>query len=142
MLADPLVATLNLPTETLEDEGKTYVTRYTPHGIVGAISPWNFLLILSTGKTSLALVTGNCIIAKPFLFTPYTALNSARLLWASSLLVSSKVLGGDDKLGPWVRRAILLSLSVIRQNADLLSLPDDRSSRHSKDLLHQLNYNR
>ena len=44
-----------------------------PLGIVGTISPWNLPLYLFTWKIAPALVTGNCVIAKPSELTPYTA---------------------------------------------------------------------
>ena len=44
-----------------------------PIGVVGCISPWNLPLYLFTWKIAPALVTGNCVIAKPSELTPYTA---------------------------------------------------------------------
>ncbi len=45
-----------------------------PLGVVGAIGPWNFPLLLCAIKAISALVTGNCVIVKPSPFTPYTLL--------------------------------------------------------------------
>ncbi len=44
-----------------------------PLGVVGTISPWNLPLYLFTWKIAPALVSGNCVIAKPSEVTPYTA---------------------------------------------------------------------
>lgn len=44
-----------------------------PLGIVACISPWNLPLYLLTWKIAPALVTGNCVIAKPSEITPVTA---------------------------------------------------------------------
>ena len=44
-----------------------------PLGIVATISPWNLPLYLFTWKIAPALVSGNCVIAKPSEITPYTA---------------------------------------------------------------------
>jgi len=44
-----------------------------PLGIVGTISPWNLPLYLFTWKIAPALVSGNCVIAKPSELTPYTS---------------------------------------------------------------------
>merc|ERR1712072_725512 len=41
---------LEIPEERSEDEEKVMTTRYTPLGVVGAICPWNFPIILSLGK--------------------------------------------------------------------------------------------
>ncbi|MFN6086606.1 MAG: aldehyde dehydrogenase family protein, partial [Fluviicola sp.] len=56
----------------MEGEGINYTTR-KPIGIVGCISPWNLPLYLFSWKIAPALVTGNCVIAKPSEITPYTA---------------------------------------------------------------------
>ena len=50
----------------------SYILRQ-PLGIVGTISPWNLPLYLFTWKIAPALVSGNCVIAKPSEITPYTA---------------------------------------------------------------------
>jgi acyl-CoA reductase-like NAD-dependent aldehyde dehydrogenase len=47
------------------------VATHVPLGVVAAICPWNFPLILSNVKVVCALVTGNCVIVKPSPFTPY-----------------------------------------------------------------------
>ncbi len=44
-----------------------------PVGIVGCISPWNLPLYLFSWKIAPALAAGNCVVAKPSEFTPYTA---------------------------------------------------------------------
>src|SRR5690606_2533068 len=36
-----------------------------PRGTVLCISPWNFPLAIFTGQVIAALITGNCVIAKP-----------------------------------------------------------------------------
>lgn len=62
------MADIQLPEDVVEDnETRTIITRYTPLGVVGAIIPWNFPLLLATGKIAPALLTGNVIIVKPSL---------------------------------------------------------------------------
>lgn len=56
----------------IEGEAVNYTLR-SPVGIVGAISPWNLPLYLFTWKIAPALITGNCVIAKPSEITPMTA---------------------------------------------------------------------
>src|SRR4029077_21211925 len=48
--------------------------RYTPIGVVGAITPWNLPVIISFMKTLPALLVGNTVILKPSPFTPLTVL--------------------------------------------------------------------
>lgn len=62
-------------TEAHESVGRNTMN-YTirkPLGVVGCISPWNLPLYLFTWKIAPALVTGNCVVAKPSEVTPMTA---------------------------------------------------------------------
>lgn len=60
------MADIKLPEDLIEEnEHRTVITRYTPIGVVAAIIPWNFPLLLATGKIAPALLTGNVIIVKP-----------------------------------------------------------------------------
>lgn len=91
---------LDIPEEREEDDEKVMVTRYTPLGVVGAICPWNFPIILSLGKVIPALLTGNTVIIKPSPYTPYTTLKAVELaqdIFAPGVI---QAVGGDDKLGP------------------------------------------
>ncbi len=56
----------------MEGEAVNY-TLHSPIGIIGAISPWNLPLYLFTWKIAPALITGNCVVAKPSEITPMTA---------------------------------------------------------------------
>ncbi|MCC5792997.1 MAG: bifunctional proline dehydrogenase/L-glutamate gamma-semialdehyde dehydrogenase PutA [Legionellaceae bacterium] len=51
-----------------------------PRGIVLCISPWNFPLAIFTGQIIAALVTGNCVIAKPAEQTPLIAAKAVALM--------------------------------------------------------------
>ncbi|WP_326585144.1 aldehyde dehydrogenase family protein [Streptomyces sp. NBC_00481] len=55
-------------------------TRREPIGVVGAITPFNFPLILSTSKFAPALAAGNTIVHKPADETPLSALLMAEIL--------------------------------------------------------------
>lgn len=60
------MAGISLPEEVIEDtEKRTIITRYLPVGVVAAIIPWNFPLLLATGKIAPALLAGDVVIAKP-----------------------------------------------------------------------------
>ena len=50
-----------------------------PLGVVGAIVPWNFPLLLASWKIAPALAMGNTVIVKPATNTPLTALKLAEL---------------------------------------------------------------
>ncbi len=51
-----------------------------PRGTILSISPWNFPLAIFTGQVVAALVTGNCVIAKPAEQTPLIAHFAIELL--------------------------------------------------------------
>ncbi len=50
-----------------------------PLGVVGAIVPWNFPLLLAVWKLGPALATGNTVVLKPASETPLSALKLAQL---------------------------------------------------------------
>jgi len=55
------------------------VATHVPLGVVAAICPWNFPLILSNIKVVSSLITGNCVIIKPSPFTPYAVMKWVEL---------------------------------------------------------------
>ncbi|TDB87553.1 aldehyde dehydrogenase [Actinomadura sp. 7K534] len=66
--------------ETLPmDSGHHAYTRYEPAGVVAAIAPWNFPLMLETWKVAPALAWGNTVVLKPAEQTPASATLLARL---------------------------------------------------------------
>ncbi|KAL5364962.1 Aldehyde/histidinol dehydrogenase [Aspergillus floccosus] len=91
---------LRIPEERIEDDSRIIITRHVPVGVVAAICPWNFPLVLSVGKILPALLTGCSIIVKPSPFTPYSALKMVEL--AQSVFPADVVqaIGGADSIGP------------------------------------------
>ena len=68
-------ATLDLSMKVLEDSGKRKVELHRrPLGVVGAIVPWNYPLLLLACKMPPALLAGNTIVIKPAPTTPLSAL--------------------------------------------------------------------
>jgi acyl-CoA reductase-like NAD-dependent aldehyde dehydrogenase len=68
-------ATLDLPNKILkEDATQRIVRQYTPLGVVAAIVPWNFPMLLLAIKVAPALLAGNTLVAKPAPTTPLTTL--------------------------------------------------------------------
>jgi acyl-CoA reductase-like NAD-dependent aldehyde dehydrogenase len=55
-------------------------TRREPIGVVAAITPFNFPLVLSSTKIAAALAAGNTVVHKPAEETPLTALRLAEVL--------------------------------------------------------------
>ena len=69
------IAALDLPVEVLrEGNGSRIVRRHGPLGVIAAITPWNFPVILLATKLAPALLAGNTLVAKPAPTTPLTSL--------------------------------------------------------------------
>lgn len=97
------VASQRLPDEVIEDsDDRRVVTRFTPVGVVGAIVPWNFPILLAIWKIAPALMSGCTMILKP---SPYTPLCDLKLVELAQEAfppgVINAVSGGDD-LGIWM----------------------------------------
>src|SRR5205807_9467207 len=54
-------------------EGKRHLVLKSPIGVVAAISPWNFPLVLAVRKVAPALAAGCTVILKPASKTPLCA---------------------------------------------------------------------
>jgi acyl-CoA reductase-like NAD-dependent aldehyde dehydrogenase len=92
-----------LPVEVhLDTPARRIETRHVPIGVVAAIAPWNFPLILAFGKVASALLTGNSVVLKPSPFTPLTTLKIGELI--GDLLPPGvlNIVSGGDRLGPWI----------------------------------------
>ncbi|QAY59336.1 aldehyde dehydrogenase [Microbacterium protaetiae] len=64
-----------------ETTGDTHAyVKKEPFGVVAAITPFNFPLILSSSKIAPALIAGNAIVHKPASTTPLSALLMAEIL--------------------------------------------------------------
>lgn len=90
-----------IPVEVTEDsEDRRVEVRRTPIGVVGALAPWNFPVILAMLKAAPALVAGNTVVLKPSPFTPLTTLRIGEL--ARGILPAGvfNVISGGDALGP------------------------------------------
>ena len=74
-------ASLDLPVKLIEDsDGRKVEAHRGPLGVVGAIVPWNFPLILLAFKLPPALIAGNTIVIKPAPTTPLSTLRVAELI--------------------------------------------------------------
>ena len=68
-------ASLDLPEKILKDDAESkIILQHAPLGVVAAITPWNFPLILLSIKVGPGLVAGNTMICKPAPTTPLTTL--------------------------------------------------------------------
>lgn len=67
------------------DTGHHVYSRFEPAGVVAAIAPWNFPLMLETWKVAPALAWGNTVVLKPAEDTPASATLLARLALESGM---------------------------------------------------------
>lgn len=65
--------------------GKRHLIMKTPMGVVAAISPWNFPLVLAVRKIAPALAAGNTVILKPASATPVCSILFAECVAAAKL---------------------------------------------------------
>lgn len=84
----------------ISDASTLCYTRVEPVGVVGAITPWNYPLLIIAGKVSAALAAGCTVVAKPAPETPLTALELARICVEAGIPGGSfNVVTGDGSTG-------------------------------------------
>jgi acyl-CoA reductase-like NAD-dependent aldehyde dehydrogenase len=96
-------ADLEVAPEVIQDDdfARAEVVR-RPMGVVAAITPWNFPLILASWKIGPALRAGNTMVLKP---SPYTPLSTLRMIELLNEVLPPGVLNGvsgGDELGKWM----------------------------------------
>jgi acyl-CoA reductase-like NAD-dependent aldehyde dehydrogenase len=91
-------AATQLPVETVVDDADTHAElRYRPVGVVGAIGPWNWPMMITIWQVAPALRMGNTVVVKPSEYTPLSVLALVEVL--NSVLpadVLTAVAGGPD----------------------------------------------
>ena len=74
-------ATTTLDPEVVVDDGDTYAElHYRPIGVVGAIGPWNWPMMITIWQLAPALRMGNAVIVKPSEYTPLSVLALVEIL--------------------------------------------------------------
>jgi acyl-CoA reductase-like NAD-dependent aldehyde dehydrogenase len=97
------VTALSPPVHISEDSATQFIeTRYVPLGVVGAITPWNFPVVLAMWKIGPALLAGNTMVLKPSPFTPLCTLKIGELFRPIFPPGVFNVISGGDELGPWM----------------------------------------
>lgn len=81
-------------------ESVKLVRSYGPMGVVGAITPWNFPLLLSVAPTVQALMAGNAVVLKPSEVTPFVGLALEEVFRAAEVPEGVfQVVSGDASTG-------------------------------------------
>ncbi|MFO1468055.1 MAG: aldehyde dehydrogenase family protein [Steroidobacteraceae bacterium] len=97
------IAKQSLPAEVIQDsDDRRVITQFTPLGVVGAIVPWNFPILLAVWKIAPALMAGNTIIVKPSPFTPLCTLKLGEACKEVLPAGVFNVVSGGDELGKWM----------------------------------------
>lgn len=98
-----VTAELDIPQETLHIDGQQRVeVRRKPLGVVAAITPWNYPVMLAGWKIAPALLAGNTVVLKPSPYTPLSTLLLGELLRDVLPAGVLNVIAGDDQLGAWM----------------------------------------
>lgn len=97
------VCGLDLPVRVNADSSDRHSeTRRMPLGVVGAITPWNFPVLLVAFKIGPALLAGNTVVLKPSPFTPLTTLRIGELIAEHLPPGVLNIVSGGDMVGPWI----------------------------------------
>jgi acyl-CoA reductase-like NAD-dependent aldehyde dehydrogenase len=96
-------ADLEVPREVIQDDDAALVEVVRkPLGVVAAITPWNFPIVLASWKIAPALMAGNTMVLKPSPFTPLSTLKIGELLRDILPPGVFNVVTGGDELGAWM----------------------------------------
>lgn len=93
-------AALEIPNEVVQDNENGYGEIFRrPLGVVAAITPWNFPLLLASWKLAPALLAGNTVVLKPSPYTPLATLALGAVLRDVLPPGVLNVVSGRDPLG-------------------------------------------
>jgi aldehyde dehydrogenase (NAD+) len=93
-------------------DGYVSYTRHEPHGVIGAILPWNAPINQAARTIAPAIMMGNTVVAKPAEQTPLTCLELAAIAYACGL--PAGVLNVVPGFGP-VAGAALVDHPLVRK---------------------------
>jgi len=113
------LAARELPVEVLEDSAERRVEVHRqPLGVVAAIIPWNFPLVLLGFKLAPALLAGNTLVVKPAPTTPLATLRLAELVKDAlppgvlNVIADANDLGSKISAHPKIRKVSFTGSSV------------------------------
>jgi acyl-CoA reductase-like NAD-dependent aldehyde dehydrogenase len=96
-------ASLELPIEVIQNTDQARVEiRRKPLGVVAAITPWNYPMMLAMWKIAPALLAGNTVVIKPSPFTPISTLMLGEIVRDVVPPGVINVVSGGDELGAWM----------------------------------------
>jgi acyl-CoA reductase-like NAD-dependent aldehyde dehydrogenase len=84
------------------DDDSRVELHYRPLGVVGAITPWNYPVLLAASKIAQALYAGNTVVLKPSPYTPLSTLLVGEVARETLPPGVLNVLAGGNELGRWM----------------------------------------
>jgi acyl-CoA reductase-like NAD-dependent aldehyde dehydrogenase len=89
--------------QLIRNDGKHKVELvYHPLGVVGAITPWNFPIILACHKIAHGLYAGNTMVLKPSPYTPLATLLMGEVARDTLPPGVLNTVSGGNELGAWI----------------------------------------
>ncbi len=93
-------AGLEIRSDVVHDQDAVRVeVGHRPYGVVAAITPWNYPVIVAAGKIAAAVRAGNTVVLKPSPFTPLATLRLGEILQDAFPAGVVNVISGGDELG-------------------------------------------
>ncbi|NHU84505.1 aldehyde dehydrogenase family protein [Kocuria sp. JC486] len=93
-------ASFELEEQTLVDDGETHaVLNYRPVGVVGAIGPWNWPMMITVWQIAPALRMGNTVVVKPSEYTTLSVLALCHVLNSALPEGVLSVIAGEREVG-------------------------------------------
>ncbi|MGD1846761.1 MAG: aldehyde dehydrogenase family protein [Salibacteraceae bacterium] len=93
-------ASLDLPVETVfEDDTRSDKLYRKPIGVIGAIAPWNWPLMIAIWQVIPSLRAGNTVVLKPSEYTPIGTLEMVRLMNTVLPAGVLNTVSGDGSVG-------------------------------------------
>ena len=96
-------ASLALPVEVaFEDDTRRDEVHRRPYGVIAAIAPWNWPLLIAIWQIVPALRAGNTVVIKPSEYTSIGTLEMVRLMAAELPPGVLNTVSGDGRVGGWL----------------------------------------
>jgi acyl-CoA reductase-like NAD-dependent aldehyde dehydrogenase len=90
------------PEQIRADDDSRVELHYRPLGVVGAITPWNYPILMAGSKIAHALYAGDTVVLKPSPYTPLSTLLVGEVARETLPPGVVNVLAGGDELGRWM----------------------------------------
>ena len=131
-------------------ENTRVIINYEPVGVVAALSPWNFPLVLAARKISTALAAGCSVICKPDVITPGTVMELVdiindcgvppgvvNLLSGDPALIASQLISSDIIKKISLTGSTRVGKIILKQAAEKIQRVTMELSGHAPFIVHE-----